>query len=544
MQLPASIRSNLRFMLVEVSMQLKQLELYFEEESAAIGQRLIERSGYAYTLKQRIQNSCTVQLAQAGGSETLTLRTVATIANDLERITQLCRNCIQHIGYLRAKHLLDLSVYKVLLAPITMSVSKIEEALLDRNTELALKLGHSESKLDASYQQLLKKYTRELKRQKHPEDLVVGLFVAHSIEQMGNALLSISESIISSNIGQPMDVQRFCSLRDTVTDWFDGDALANLNIRQVAETKSGSGISSINYVDANNDEQLAIFKDGAKNKLKEELQGVESWHAIYPGVAPQVLKYKKSGNKAALLIEHLQGMTFEHIVLNAPQRLMKTSLVQLGKTLSSVWTETRSKKSVAANFINQIRRRLPDVYEIHPSFKQRKSTLCGLTKPSYATLLKQTERLEKKIQPPFSVFIHGDFNVDNIIYDPGQKKINFIDLHRSKYMDYVQDVSVFMVSNYRLQVMDAASRKRINKQVMSFYVIARKFAKKNKDHTFELRLALGLARSFVTSTRFILDKSMANRMFLRSRYILELVLQADVHKPEAFSLPLKEIFSD
>ena len=45
------------------------------------------------------------------------------------------------------------------------------------------------------------------------------------------------------------------------------------------------------------------------------------------------------------------------------------------------------------------------------------------------------------------------------------------------------------------------------------YEIGRSFAKKHDDETFDVRLAFGLARSLVTSTRFILDKSMSKKMF-------------------------------
>jgi aminoglycoside phosphotransferase (APT) family kinase protein len=162
--------------------------------------------------------------------------------------------------------------------------------------------------------------------------------------------------------------------------------------------------------------------------------------------------------------------------------------------------------------------------------------------PSFGTLLKRAHRLEAGIKAPFSVYIHGDFNVDNIIYDPLEKKVNFIDLHRSRYMDYVQDVSVFMVSNYRLQIFDAPLRKRILMLTRDFYRFAAAFASKSGDKTFELRLALGLARSFATSTRFILDKSLARAMFLRARYLLELVLAADQKDPASFRVPVKEIF--
>ena len=149
---------------------------------------------------------------------------------------------------------------------------------------------------------------------------------------------------------------------------------------------------------------------------------------------------------------------------------------------------------------------------------------------------------EERLQPPFSVYIHGDFNLDNIIYDPLEKKINFIDLHRSRYMDYVQDVSVFMVSNYRLQILDAPLRRRILGVAQDFYGFARRFARKAGDDSFELRLALGLARSFATSTRFILDQTLARAMFLRARYLIELVLAANPKRPERFRIPIEEIF--
>jgi hypothetical protein len=76
-----------------------------------------------------------------------------------------------------------------------------------------------------------------------------------------------------------------------------------------------------------------------------------------------------------------------------------------------------------------------------------------------------------------------------------------------------------------------------------FYSFAAGFARKSNDRTFELRLALGLARSFATSTRFILDKSLARSMFLRARYLLELVLAADPEDTKSFRVPVKEIFN-
>ncbi|MGB5441698.1 MAG: phosphotransferase, partial [Gammaproteobacteria bacterium] len=270
--------------------------------------------------------------------------------------------------------------------------------------------------------------------------------------------------------------------------------------------------------------------------------GLVSWQEIFPGLVPRILSYRKRGQSASLLIEHLAGLTFEQILLHEPARLLRETQKQLHRTLGKVWRETHTDTPVCAAYMRQLSKRLEDVYSIHPEFRQPDSRICGKSVASFGALLKQANRLEAGIRAPFSVYIHGDFNVDNIIYDPLDRKINFIDLHRSRYMDYVQDVSVFMVSNYRLQVFDAPLRRRIMMLTREFYRFAADFADKSGDKTFELRLALGLARSFATSTRFILDKSLSRAMFLRARYLLERLLAADLKKPASFRVPVREIF--
>ena len=192
--------------------------------------------------------------------------------------------------------------------------------------------------------------------------------------------------------------------------------------------------------------------------------------------------------------------------------------------------------------MGQLAKRLPEVYAIHPEFRRGGESICGYRVAAFDDLVQRAAELEKRLASPFSVYIHGDFNLDNIIYDPVDRKINFIDLHRSRYMDYVQDVSVFMVSNYRLQILEARLRQRLLDVAVAFYRFARRYARDTGDPSFELRLALGLARSFASSTRFILDKSLARAMFLRARFLLEQALEADLDRPQDFRIPVEEIF--
>jgi phosphate uptake regulator len=541
-RIPKGVRNNLRFLIVEVGSQVSHLQTFLENFSVTVARRILDRGGYVNNLKMRIHNSCVSHIARADAADTLSLRAAEFIATDLERIAELCRDCIQQLGHLRDRRVLDCTTYVPLLEQVSKAIGLIEDATRENDTRLALKIGRVEQKLDQAYKKLLKDYTAELKQRKNTEDLISVLFVAHCVEQMGDALLSISETVISCNLGQPIDIDRYHSLRASVEQLADDDAFSDIAVERIAETRSGSGISAISVPDGDEEGYVAIFKDGEKRKLKEERAGVESWHEIFPGLAPRILSYKKRGQSASLLIEHLAGLTFEQILLHEPQALVKETLSQLGKTLGSIWKETRSDTPVSADFMRQLSGRLDEVYAIHPEFRQANSTICGYAVASFDELLTRASDYESGVKAPFSVYIHGDFNVDNIIYDPLEKRINYIDLHRSRYMDYVQDVSVFMISNYRLQVLDKQLRKRILGLIRDFYRIARVFARNTGDDTFELRLALGLARSFVTSTRFILDKSLARAMFLRARYLLERVLATDLKKAEAFRIPIKEIF--
>jgi aminoglycoside phosphotransferase len=371
------------------------------------------------------------------------------------------------------------------------------------------------------------------------------LLVAHTLERMGDVLLNISEALLTSILGQPMDIDRYHSLMDSLERLSSTGTKGKMVVESIAETRSGSGISGITSKQKGKHKKkdyAAIYKQGLQRKLKEERDGVENWHEIYPGLAPRILSYKKRGDSASLLIEHLSGMTFEQILIKESDQLLDETLRALGKTLNNVWNETKSNKPVPAGFMKQLNRRINDVYAVHPEFESDRSKICSHNVASFKQLVRRAEKIEQKLKPPFSVYIHGDFNVDNIIYDPAEKKISYIDLHRSRYMDYVQDVSVFMVSNYRLQIMSSPVRKRIIRVIRDFYKISGRFARRNKDDLFEVRLALGLARSFVTSTRFILDKSLAGDMYLRARYLLEQVIDLDEKDYVYYKVPVKELF--
>ncbi|MGB5440484.1 MAG: hypothetical protein WBN90_12655, partial [Gammaproteobacteria bacterium] len=193
----------------EVSSQVSNLQSYLGSPSASVARRILDRSGYAYNLMLRIHDSCHSQVIKAAsGTDAASLRAIESIATDLERITGLCRECIDQLDQLQNRRCPGAGTCKSMLGKVTVGLDRIEDAIRQNDTRLGLKIGRIKPALDKASQNLVKKYTAGLKRRKHTEDLVAGLFLVHGIEQMGDAMLNISEAIISANLGQPINIER------------------------------------------------------------------------------------------------------------------------------------------------------------------------------------------------------------------------------------------------------------------------------------------------------------------------------------------------
>ena len=550
------VNENLQFLISEVSLQVSNLQLYLKKPTNVLSKHILDRSGYFYNLRVRIQNTCSRIIANNKEPEYVNrkLKALDSIAASLTEIADLCGICVSNIESCDKKKYSYSKKYDAMLGDVKKQIANIEQSIYDDNTKLALKIGQVNKKFRKINQQQQRLHGRKLSRKNSVKKLMTFVNVMNTLTQMGKALLNISETIISSNLGKPVSTQRYNSLNNSINKWW-GVPMDQVNVVTIAETRSGSGISGISKNRSTDKKSAkkknrepdiydAIFKEGEKKKLKKEKDKVESWHEIYPGLAPKIIDYQKKGSSASILIEHLSGYTYEKILLTESSKLLKETRIQLFKTLKKVWKETYTPKRISAGYIKQLNKRLDAVYSIHPEFIQLDSDICGYPIVNFNKLLKKAAVFEEKYaSSPFSVYIHGDLNVDNIIYDSEEQKINFIDLHRSQYMDYIQDISVFMVSNYRLQVLDQPLRRRILETALVFYHLTEKYAKKMNDNTFNIRLALGLARSFVTSTRFILDKTLAQAMYIRSRYLIESVLKTPPNQISKYKLPIKDIFT-
>jgi len=255
-----------------------------------------------------------------------------------------------------------------------------------------------------------------------------------------------------------------------------------------------------------------------------------------PGLPPRVLSFQEDGSQASLLLEFLGGCTFQDVVLGANQEIVNNALFLVEQTLQGIWDGTRTHEPAKAGFISQLNARLDEVYRLHPGFRQPAKRVGRLEIPSLEVLIDEAAEIDDELSAPYSVFIHGDFNINNIVYDHICQKIHFIDLYRSRQTDLVQDISVFLVSNFRLPFFDSSSRQRLDNAIVQLFHFAKEYARAHQDTRFDARLALGLARSFISSTRFELNPEFAKTMFLRGAHLLERLIRHRTRPWEEFTL--------
>ncbi len=539
----AGIARNLRFMLVQVKKQLENTHKLLTQPDPRYVKAIRGSEGYIDTQKSMIENECFAFIRRTGEQDEeiiASVRAVAVITSNLERIADFTVNITRQMEHLSDPHALAPYDGPAYISHMLSGIELIEPALFERDSSLALRVCRIEDEIDRLYHADLHRAITALRDTRDVEDIVTALFIVHYLERMGDALLNIGEAILFAVLGEKLKVHQYQALDDALaaTPMIE-QPLRNVELDSIWGTRSGVRIGKMEQPDASGTDRRVLFKEGNPEKLERERQALERWEQVAPGLVPAVVEYQHAEKGAALLLQYIDGRTLQDIVLNGADDLVRKALQRLTDTLADLWSATRKDAPASGHFVRQLVDRLDDVYRLHPELKSREVHVGPLRVPSFNERLSEAADFDAELAAPFSVFIHGDFNLDNVIYNLETESVHFVDVQRSRDMDYVQDVSVFLVSNFRLPVLSGAGRRRLVKVALAFLDFARRFAVQNDDRTFEARLALGMVRSFATSTRFELNRRFARSMHQRAVLLLSRLLEhRAAGKPwDAFRVP-------
>lgn len=542
------IATNFRFMVAQVVKQLEDTLKQLDVPSERRRQKIYASDDYVDMQKSLLQNECFNWMRRSGAAgqeEAHTVRALNTIVSNLEHIADYSVDVTRQLTHLGDPSYLRRFGYRAYFDVLLEALRAIDQALFHRDSGLALRLCRAEIELDRLYRADFVKVLDELRAAREPENALTTLLILHYLERMGDATQNIGEAILLAVTGERLKFHQFRALEDAMNAAELAPREAAGGFTSIWGTRSGMRIGRVQGEDDGGaeDESLggatrrAIFKEGARAKLLLERDNIARWERIAPGLAPRVLEFHAQEEDASLLLEFLEGDTLQELLVDADWEAARVALEAVQRTIADLWRRTRAPTPVSAGFVRQIRARLDDVCRIHPQYRTPALRIGALRIGSLEERLARAEEIESRLPAPFSTFIHGDFNVDNVIYDAARGKVHFIDLHRSCDSDYVQDVSVFLVSSFRLPIFARTVRRRLRRVAGHFLAFARDYAQAAGDATFEPRLALGLARSLLTSTRFEYNNQFAEEMFLRAEYLLDRVLDAAPADGAALRVP-------
>jgi phosphate uptake regulator/aminoglycoside phosphotransferase len=539
LQLPGGLQENFQFLVLEVSKQVEETLAFMQAPNQRQMERITSRDDYIDGLKSLIEEkvySLLMSTVMERRKANL-LRSVNTIATNLERIADFAVNVVGQMQYLSDPAFVNAYDYSSYFHEVNDGLNTILEAFNSQDISLAFRICQCEFHLDDLFKATMNRILKELAQGRNTGDLVTVLFIFRYLERMGDSILNIGEAIIFALLGERLKIHQYQALQDSLANSGMNTPISEVEFESIWGTRSGCRIGKVQDKGEGESAQRVIFKEGNAGKLATERRNIERWHEIMPGLAPKVYGFQADNGSASILLEYLEGCTFQELLLNAEAEYQDNALFLITETLKIVWQNTRKGAPVDAGFLEQLRSRLGDVYRVHPEFKAGRQSIGSLQVVPLETALDRLAGRIEGLVSPFSVFIHGDFNANNIIYDHNQQRVHFIDLHRSADSDYAQDASVFLVSNFRMPVQRSVLRNHINRVILDFLQFVQTYAAKQGDGTFDARLGLGLMRSFITSTRFELNAEFAKEMFLRGCYLLDKINDHGGRPWEDFQLP-------
>ena len=523
MQNLKDLEEKIHFMVLEVTRQLENTLRIIPNPQSDLADKVKSRDDHIDNYKAVIENIC---FSRIHGHENLHkqrvdfIRAVNIISNNLERISDFAVNIVGQLGYFEDTKVIRKYDFKPFFQQMLDSLELLKPALFKKDLNLALKICKAEFVIDKLYKDCFDVIIDELEHKKNKRDLVTCIFIFRYLERMGDSLLNIGEAIIFSVLGEKLKIHQYQALKDSLDSINTDISIDSVDFESIWESRSGCRIGKIMDPIMSGGKGV-LFKEGKLEKIAGEKANIEIWLEIFPSLVPKIFSYNRAVDNASMLLEFLPGCSFQETLGLNDEEIQENSFFLLQETLSLIWEKTICYEPVNAGFISQLVSRVDDVLMIHPDFDFSQVRIGPSPVQSQKEVMEVLAAIEGSVDAPFSVFIHGDFNSNNIIYNQKDQQVYFVDLHRSCYNDYVQDVAVFLISNFRQPNFEPEFRANVNRLNQALFDFVQNFAKENGDEFFKIRLALGLIRSFYTSTRFELDMQFAGNMYQRALYLAE-----------------------
>jgi len=495
-----SIRDDLRKMGRLGAKQVQAALRAFENVDLAASDRIVEGDNVFDGLNLSIEEkSYKLDFSKMAAEEKRFIRSAVKVGSNLERIGDAACHIARRVQIMNHDQSEPVAfeigeMESIALAAIRESL----DAYLNRDIKQAEWACLREPQLDAIYRVKIEEIKEKLRLDSgHIGSLLNWYSVIKYLEKICDYTLNIGEQAIFLVTGRRLKFAQYQQL-DRLASTSPSDSF---DFHPYYDGISGALVARIDT-----GKEALVLKTGSKRKIDAEAAKLKQWEEIFPSLTPRVISTVIQGDREILLREFVAGDLLSELYFSQGNMEEKEKATRrLIDILLKLWGLTFKQEVPASDYATQIQSRLGEVYAMHPYLEYY------ATNENIDNLLEKTRELEASLRPSFSVWLHGDFNVNNVIYHDGQVK--FIDVHRSNFGDYLCDVGVFMVSTIR----HAPKQGSILEDMAQVREIAIEciagFAQENGDRNWQPRLQLSLARSYMTSARVIIDEKQARLLF-------------------------------
>ncbi|HWO93326.1 MAG TPA: PhoU domain-containing protein [Dehalococcoidia bacterium] len=496
--------------------QLRRALDSFRTADLAHAEAIIEKDDVADNLNLAIEDVCFNLVAEStmGGDEARFLRSAPKVAANIERIGDAACHIAKHVRIIHIEGITPSHFPMAGLESIALpAVDEAVSAYLKRDLQLAELACSREPQLDAAYVDALQRLTETLRL--HPDDatyLMHVYSVLKYLEKVGDYVLNIGEQALFLISGRRMKFDQYQQL-----DRLTGQTpIGSLQFHPYWDGISGALVARLETA-----EGAFVYKEGSQRKIAPEVSKAEEWDRILSGATPRIIRTATLRDREALLREFVQGQLLSDVLLrDEPLERKRAAVGELVDMVSAVWSGSLSAESPRVDYVRQIRDRLDEVYALHPELQDEADGGHGI---ALHDLLGQAERVEAGLAPSFSVWLHGDLNLNNVVIDSQTGRLKLIDIHRSHSGDYLEDLAVLLVSFERLAVEGERTRRLLRRLAHHVVLFGRGFARIHSDTTYPQRLRLALARSLITSARVVPDDAHARDLYSRGIGLLDRV---------------------
>ena len=522
---PQAAHDDLRLLLAEVSQYLDQVRAALAgAEGLEAGDDLRYKAAYIATLSLVIRNRNFNPRENPSEAARRRGHGLAYISLLLHRLTLLAHSVFRQVLHLsRAAFLHDYALDEF-FDEIDLGLALIRPALEQRREKQVLRLCQVEERLDALYADRFRRLSEELGTGRgRPGDLVTTLMIIHYLERIGDIILEIGEEMIYIFFGERLKFTQYQALMDGLSAAGLDPGRKTMTFQSIWSGRSGCRVGVVGTGGSGR----TVFKCGPAGKMERERDNLKTWAALKPGLTPAVRAFvppAREGREAALILEYVSGRSLRDFFMDPGSSAeAEPALAGALELMAGLWRSTRQETPARAAFARQAEKRLGPARVLFPDLLNFKGAWGGIEIMSIREMLSEAVVLEQDLAAPFTVRIHGDFNLSNIMREEGGA-FRFLDLYRSRTSDYAQDLSVMILSLLRLPKAGAAARDRLARAARLVWDFALAFAAENQDPTLEARLSFGLARSYLTSARFEARRPGAARLIGYGRRLLETLL--------------------